>query len=252
MRFSCLLLAAIVTLGGGASPCGALWEISGEGRWPDSWPEELEPLRAQSDTLSHISCDVHEIPFADREQLERALPYFLAIASEGTPLTLARGKNPWTGMTFGLTKRRLLEALGKGGQPAEDFAAGVAVITPKTGGLLAADADGSVAYIAAGAEESHPDATILRVGPPWPDDIRDERGALPEYVVPDGAKWLPIRRQDIRDPRFRKQSSYIQRVPIEVCLMVDGRVVDLNRIRLPQLVVDKRFDEKDEAAEQDK
>ena len=71
-----------------------------------------------------------------------------------------------------------------------------------------------------GAESSIPGGKFLTVGPPWPDEIRDKSGKLPEYVVADGQKWRPITVEEMRnDPRSAIRA---QRARTEIRLIVDG------------------------------
>ena len=64
-----------------------------EGRWPESWPKELEPLRKQSRTLEGpmVLTRHYLIPFTKREQFEAAWPHLLKVKSKGAPLILVRG-----------------------------------------------------------------------------------------------------------------------------------------------------------------
>ena len=210
-----LLAAALAT-----SECIAEWSVSKTGNWPKSWPAQLEPLRSQSRTLHHSAYTMYHVPFTDRAQFEAAWPHFLSIATDDSPLTLSRGHDRWT---------------------AVDFDAGVVIFTPNTGQLMAFG-DKNVAVYPPGAESSIPGGKFLRVGPPWPDEIRDKSGKLPEYVVPDGQKWRPITVQEMRDDRH--SAFRAQRARTEIRLIVDGKIVDMNRIQLPASVIDKRFEEK--------
>ena len=89
------------------------------------------------------------------------------------------------------------------------------------------------------AHSSIPGGELLTVGPPWPNDIKDKSGNPSEYVVHDGLKWRPITVQEMQnDPMVNFRS---QRARTEIQLIVDGKIVDLNRIPLPTSVVDKRF-----------
>ncbi len=74
-----------------SSLCFALVMISSTGTWPDSWPKELGPYRKQARTLgvAHgIQETVHEIPFDNREDFEKAWPHILTLKSPGAPLIL--------------------------------------------------------------------------------------------------------------------------------------------------------------------
>ena len=80
-------------------PAYAIWEVSDKGTWPESWPEELEPLREQSRTLqgSQLNLTFHEIPFTNRKDFESAWPHILKIKSKGGPITLFRGPHKYLG-----------------------------------------------------------------------------------------------------------------------------------------------------------
>jgi hypothetical protein len=216
-----LVLTLTLTVAVLATSVGsAMWSVSNTGQWPKSWPVVLEPLRSQSRTLQHSSYSMHHIPFADRAQFEAAWPHLLSIATDNTPLTLSRGHDRWT---------------------AVDFDAGVVIFTPNTGQLMTFG-DKNIGAYSPGAESSIPGGKFLKVGPPWPDEIRDKSGQLPEYVVADGNKWRPISVHEMQDDLLTAIRS--QRARTEIRLIVDGKIIDLNRIQLPATVIDKRFEEK--------
>lgn len=204
----------------GTSVCFAVWIVSNTGDWPQSWPTQLEPLRSQSRTFRHDRYTMYHIPFSDREQFEAAWPHILSIASEGSPLTLSCGHDRFTAI---------------------DFDAGVVIFTPNTGQLIAFG-DKEMTVYPPCSESSIPDGKFLRVGPPWPDAIRDQSGKLPEYVVADGLEWRATTSQEMRDDIMTAIRSH--RARTEIRLIVDGEIVDLNRIQLPVSVVDERFGEK--------
>jgi hypothetical protein len=72
---------------------GAVYSVAEEGRWPESWPKELEPLRKQARTLVGPMVDNrhYQIPFTNREEFEAAWPHLLKIKSKGSPIILVRG-----------------------------------------------------------------------------------------------------------------------------------------------------------------
>jgi hypothetical protein len=91
MKRATALLAAIAIIS--VSTVGyALYSVADTGTWPESWPEELEPLRKQSRTYVGplILHEHYLIPFTDREQFEAAWPHLLKIKSEGAPIILVR------------------------------------------------------------------------------------------------------------------------------------------------------------------
>lgn len=71
------------------------------------------------------------------------------------------------------------------------------------------------------------------------DAVRADNGALAEYVVPNGPSWRPITAKEMREDR--RTGRRARRVRTEIRLVVDGKVVDLNRIPIPALVIDERF-----------
>ena len=76
----------------------AMWGVADTGMWPKSWPEELEPLRDHSRTLTGgiLNQTYYEITFTEREDFESAWPQLLKVKSEGSPLILVR--SPYTRM----------------------------------------------------------------------------------------------------------------------------------------------------------
>lgn len=75
----------------------------------------------------------------------------------------------------------------------------------------------------------------LYAGPPWPDSIRNKDGTLPEYVVGTVDGWVAADKAAWGGVRDRA------RVDIE--MVVDGTVIDLNRIPLPPdtPIIDRRW-----------
>ena len=69
-----------------------------------------------------------------------------------------------------------------------------------------------------------PDGSRLSTQGPWPDSILSASGALPEYVVEENGKWVPFKGQ---------QQGFRNRARVDIMLMVDGEIVDLNKIALP-------------------
>jgi len=194
-------LVALLAVGLTCGVCQAVVTTVDRGAWPESWPEELEPFRRQAKTVgvAHgIQETVYEIPFARREEFEKAWPQVLKLKSDGAPLILE--KSPSTYPVSGSTMR-----------------AGVRVLWP-SGGTV-----------------KRPDGTRLQASPPWPDSIKSASGELPEYVVAEGGKWVAAAAGRCRGFRHRAR--------VDVVLVVDGQVVDLNRIELPgdTPVLDRRF-----------
>jgi hypothetical protein len=73
--------------------------VEDRGSWPESWPQELEPLREQARTLEGplVLLRHYAIPFTNRETFEAAWPHLLKVKSRGAPLVLRRGPSFWLG-----------------------------------------------------------------------------------------------------------------------------------------------------------
>ena len=178
----------------------------------------MEPLRKHSHTLAHSSVAIYEIPFANQEEFESAWPHILKLKSKEAPVILLSGPH-----------KKLAGTVN----------AGVRILSPVTGILVSAkgtrffprpDVPGLEAFIS--------DHKFVKIGPPWPDHIKSESGALPKYVFNEDGKWAP------HDPDANKESFRVRtRARIDIELVVDGDIVDLNRIPLPAdtPMIDKRF-----------
>ncbi len=196
----------------------ALYEVTEEGAWPKNWPKELEPLRNQARTLVHTQeGGIHEIPFTSREEFEAAWPHILAVKSKKAPLILLSSPD------------RLLTKTIK---------AGVRIRSPLTGTLVIPKGT----HYPPGAESFIPDGNFLKIGPPCPDHIKSESGALPKYVLHEKGKWVPYNETKAKEYSTGQRWSF-RRVRIDIELIVDGAIVDLNRIPLPPdtPIIDKRF-----------
>jgi hypothetical protein len=93
-----LAFFALVVLGV-ASPAYALYRVSNEGTWPNTWPKELEPLRKQARTLvgPQVEDRHFAIPFTKREEFEAAWPHLLTVTTKGASIRLVRGPNFFLG-----------------------------------------------------------------------------------------------------------------------------------------------------------
>ncbi len=119
MKPAIAILAAIVLFSAG--PLYADYGVENRGSWPDDWPKELEPLRAQSRTLEGPLVPLlhYAIPFTKREAFEAAWPHLLKVKSQGAPIVLRRGPSFWLG---------------------DESSAGVCIHTPPQGQAPIADA----------------------------------------------------------------------------------------------------------------
>ena len=216
MRQRSVLALAVVSASLIAAVCFAMYDVAERGLWPDSWPKQLDPLRPQARTLAHGQHTVYEIPFAQRAEFESAWPHILTVKSSQAPLVLLSSPDKWLG---------------------HSIAAGVRIRCPPTGQRVTFQGTN----YPPGSESAIPDGKLLRVGPPWPDDIKSSSGALPEYAIIDNGKWRAFEKKDFGGPNERT----IRRARTEIELIVDGDIVDLNRIPLPPdtPIIDKRFKE---------
>lgn len=207
-----------------------MYDVIEEGVWPESWPEELESLRPQSRTLDSGGQRLYEIPFTNREQFESLWPHMLSVMSKNAKLTLINSPDDW----FGLKSK-----------------AGVRILSPLTGVWV--DLEG--ATYPSRAKPAIPDRGFLQIGPPWPDSVQSESGALPEFVIIEDGKWASYepkarantsaRKATIEELREEVRVDFLtKRARIDIQLIIDGDIVDLNRIRLPAdtPIIDWRFE----------
>lgn len=208
-KFCSLFLLCSVLACTFTTVCSAIVMVADHGDWPADWPKELEPLRQSSRTLGMgmgAQANVYEIPFSDRETFEQVWPAILKMRTPGSPLTLSR---------LDPTRK---EELFDHSQP-----------------IVRIHAPGS-AFLRKDGQELHS-------GPPWPKEIIGENGELPLSVVAEKDKdghlhWVA------QDP---KQMSFgARRARVDVELVVDGKIIDLNRIALPDgvTIIDRRFRQK--------
>ena len=210
----------------------ASWEAraliipSDEGKWPTSWPKELESLRKRAKTLDVATGTqehIYTIPFETREEFEKFWPILMKLRTPGSPLTLSKVGADDKGWGKFLSNAKPCVRI-KG--PTGGYAGG----TAKIGGQI------DLKELEAG--------TMLFAGTPWPKELVGPHGELPEYVtaVPvEGGKltWKSIE----QIPEGKRGFHNRARVDIEI--VIDGEIIDLNHIRLPQdaLIVDRRFPE---------
>jgi len=182
-----------------------------EGTWPTSWPAQLEPYRRQATTLEIAAGNqenVYDIHFDKREKFEKIWPTILKLKSKGAPLRLRSIEKPFKeGTLFNNEK------------PTVRIYAPVYPVYER--------------YIPGGKK--------LLPGPPWPDSIKSPSGELPEYVTisQDDMTWVPAKKEGC-------PKGFIYRVRIEIELIIDGKIIALNRIHLPSEthIIDRRKLEK--------
>ena len=202
------------TILGAAFSLFALYTVSKTGAWPKTWPKELEPLRNHSFTLDHQAAEIHIIPFTNRLEFEAVWPHILGLKTRGAPITLLSAPD----------KRFHWE------RPGEPINAAVYILTPLTGWLVTPEGT----RYPPGSESSIRSGEFLRIGPPWPDDLKSPSGTLPEYVVYQDGKWVAA-------PE-RPKNRNVRRARTDIELLVDGNIIDWNRIPPPAdaPIVDRR------------
>ena len=198
---------------------------SDEGKWPATWPKELESLRKRAKTLDVATGTqehIYTIPFESRDEFEKLWPVLMKLRTPGSPLTLSKAGETDSGWGKFLSNTKPSVRI-KG--PTGGYAGG----TAKIGGQI------DLKELEAG--------TMLFAGTPWPKELAGPRGELPEYVtaIPiDGGKliWKSI-------DQVPEKNRVHNRARVDIELIVDGEIIDLNRIALPQdaRLVDRRFPE---------
>ncbi len=228
---STIILFAVITILASSFCFGIVIE-STTGRWPDSWPKELEPYRKQAKTrgiATVYSENVYEIRFENREEFEKLWPIILKLKDKKAPLRLRSIDKP-------IKEGRLFNSE----KPVVRVFSHVYPAWPSR----------------------RPGGRELRPAPPWPDSIKSPTGELPEYVArsEDGNAWIPVEKEKPRDFKWglverdfmwslvkeRKPRGPMYRARTEIELVVDGTIIDLNRILLPPdtPIIDRRFQEK--------
>lgn len=135
--------------------CFALVMTDSTGRWPASWPKELEPYRKVARTVD-VACGIqekaYEIPIYNRDEFEKMWPYILKLTSKGSLLIIEKGPSNYFSSTI---------------------ETGIRILALSEGVSIS------------------PDGTRLEAGEPWPDYVKSPSGELPEYVTHKYGKWIP-------------------------------------------------------------
>lgn len=225
-----IVVPALLLVLFGALDARALIIPSNEGKWPANWPKELEQLRKRSKTLDVATGTqehIYTIPFETREEFEKFWPILVALRTPGSPVTLSRAGQSDTGWGEFLSNAKPCVRI-KG--PTGGYAGG----TAKIGGQI------DLKELETG--------TMLFAGTPWPKELLGPQGELPEYVttVPlDGGKFVEggkIVWKSIESVP-EKNRGFHNRARVDIELVLDGEIIDLNRVRLPQdaRIIDRRF-----------
>ena len=224
---STIILFAVITILASSFCFGIVIE-STTGRWPDSWPKELEPYRRQAKTLEMTipySENVYEIRFENREEFEKLWPIILKLKDKKAPLRLRSIDKPIKDCRLSNSEKPVVRVFS---------------------------------HVYPAWPSRRPGSRTLRPAPPWPDSIKSSTGELPEYVAisEDGNAWIPVEKEKPRDFMWSlfirslveegKPRGPMYRARTEIELVVDGTIIDLNRILLPPdtPIIDRRFQEK--------
>lgn len=210
----------------------ASWEAaalvipSDEGKWPATWPKEMESLRKRAKTLDVATGTqehIYTIPFENRDEFEKLWPVLMKLRTPGSPLTLSKVGSTDAGWGKFMSNAKPCVRI-KG--PTGGYAGGIA----KLGGQI------DFKELEAG--------TMLFAGTPWPKELIGPHGELPEYVsavsIGDGKlTWKSI------DQIPEQNRGFHNRARVDIELVINGEVIDLDRIALPRdaQIVDRRFSE---------
>jgi hypothetical protein len=198
------LLLTGLALGLTAATGWGMIMIHGRGTWPDSWPKELEPLRE--------SAESYGVGMGTQEEMYE-IPFQDRDEFERLWPVIQTLKSK--GGTLTLISMNQSRSWYRTDSPA----------------VCIFDSANVALQVREGNEFRY-----VSMGPPWPDSARDENGNLSEYVAWDGEQWVATR----PDGRF---PGFLCRARVDLLLVVDGDVIDLNRIRLPEdtVIIDRRM-----------
>ncbi|WP_010587475.1 hypothetical protein [Schlesneria paludicola] len=194
------------------------WIIpSDRGEWPVSWPKELEELRpiAKSlDCATGLQECIYTIPFDSKEDFEKYWPSLMMVRTPGSTLTLSKVDEIEPGWGKLLTNAK----------PCVRIRGPVASVLARYEKSFGSD-----------LSSNDPEAESIRelVGP---------HGELPEYVTQILVnRATPVWRDSGKAPE--NVVGFKHRLRVDIELVVDGDVIDLNRIPLPQdsRIIDRRF-----------
>jgi hypothetical protein len=210
----------------------AIAMICGEdrGAWSSDWSKELEPYRARASTVSERPIgggEVYTIPFADRGDFEKIWPVLVNLKSKGAPLILRSGgievRPRWSGVS-----------VVKMDKTDKEYSVAGEAADPGTHGIEYKPVD----LVLITSEE-----TGKEYSPGWP------QGTHPGVKI-YAPTQLPYAKGSSRDAGAEAQDhATIERSTTVIELFVgDGKVIDLNRIRLPAEtpIVDNRVFENDQ------
>jgi len=183
-----------------AFPYGVVYP---SGNWPENWPKELEPFRERAQTVGYgvtVETEYYIIEFRTREEFETIWPALLRLKSKGAPLRLKTADKPSTDPDDPHIVRE---------RPHVEI-----ICPPRSQGRYQLLLDGTYRHIG-----------------PWAADLELPNGILPERVVKrkkDG-KWVVWE----GDHSWDEYDFPAYQARVQLTLYVDGDVIDLNRIRIP-------------------
>lgn len=222
-----LMLACVMS-----SPVSALIGSHETGIWPKDWPTELEAYRARSSTGDFVADKlerVYCIPVNTREEFEVVWLAVQKVRSPNGTLTLLPA----------MPKAKVQDQAPKIQQPK-------ILITAPTHGAVLSDPISSITPQTTMSDlEAHvATGNALKVGSTWGENLTGPKGELPEYVGSQRGADGRLEWVDVSSIKSSGPVGFSYRARVDLSLVVDGKVIDLNQIKLPHgiTVIDKRFD----------
>ena len=89
------VIAVVVLVAAVSASADYAFEL--KGTWPESWPNELEPLREGAQTFvgGEILLQHFAIPFSERTEFESVWPHLLQVKTPGAPIILRTKSDFW-------------------------------------------------------------------------------------------------------------------------------------------------------------
>ena len=261
-RWKLALIALALCLTFATTVTRAAISIHSNGLWPETWPPELEPYRKGSWTFNPIDydCDgtLYRISAKDTEDFDRLWSGLLKLLDRGSEVTLRSARlEDWPETTLHpgqpVVQIYAPPLNGVGGYPPMLDESNRPVsservelwyrlqrnepLTPQESDLLNMSKDDMLRALDVDAMRTN-NGRWVRVGPPWPDDLRNEAGELPDLVhfedIDGTVRWVagPY-------PGW----SHGTKCRIDLELVVDGSLVDVDRLEIPAFVrvIDQRL-----------
>lgn len=259
---TCSILAVVTLLFVSYTSPHAMVRFVGEGVWPDDWPEQLEPFRKRATTFFAMTGEdicSYQIPFESREEFETLWPVLLELKSKGAPIKIWNVGSRQSHLSHAEwnNSRPLVRIVA----PPHNSTVGYPPRLDEAGNSISSERMKLLYKRSAGETLTTEEEAVLRAdeivgrpiehdiesmkvnnglwlrpGPPWPDDIRNEQGELPERVQ---AREADGRLRWVAQPTDNRGSTQCR---IELELVVDGEIIDLDRLEIPAdtPIIDKR------------